>query len=699
MPPQPADRRRLALLAALLVVLAAAQGAELPPLVSSRPGNVHALLLTDCAKYQDWQTIAGAFAWRESGQPGSITRVANCNEKDRGNYSQAMLAYVDTHMAPEAAYNAELKDWYAAYNKPTAVQDWLAHNPAPPEEWLLLLDADMLLRRPFLPEHFNLSKGWAVAGHYDYMKGVTNDLALRHIPQIPPRNDTLAGPAGRRGDVVGAPYFMRVDDARALAPLWHEYTVRVRNDSLAYKDSGDAAAEGKVGERIWIAEMYGYAFGAAVSGLWHKWGEDFMLYPGYTPSVVPRNIHYGLLYHIDDWSWDKHWYFAFDVHKCPPWNLGVDKPQEGVFPPPPHPDALQSKDYLTEYRDLLAVHTMALINAAVCDYHRRNCPAGEQLEEVCGKAERLYADVKASLTHIEELWDCVDHNAECKGWAERGECKSSERYMREHCAVSCGRCTPRGAFVPKPERDAARDAARADAGRAAEAAAAAAGAGAAAASPVASPAAGVDGRAEAGAGAAAGAGAGAAAGGGDSEEDTIGDLLHQVKAERERSAAKEEGAAAAEGQLQQGQQQQEQQQQAAAEAAASPLPLITPVEDDSGGAGATHDHAATAAAVLAAAVASHPQAGSQGAQQAGGGAAGGFQSRAAGRFENLLTPRAGAGGGGGGGGGSVPALRVEVALFGAAVVALLALVALRGRRQGWSLPGLPRHAKDRHLSE
>jgi hypothetical protein len=72
-----------------------------PELISSRPGNVRALLLTDCAKYQDWQTIAAAFAWRESGQPGSITRVANCNEKDRANYPQAMLDYVDTHMAPE----------------------------------------------------------------------------------------------------------------------------------------------------------------------------------------------------------------------------------------------------------------------------------------------------------------------------------------------------------------------------------------------------------------------------------------------------------------------------------------------------------------------------------------------------------------------------------------------------------------------
>ena len=39
---------------------------------------------------------------------------------------------------------------------------------------------------------------------YWYMDGVANDLALRHIPEVPPRNDTLAGPYGRRGDQVAA---------------------------------------------------------------------------------------------------------------------------------------------------------------------------------------------------------------------------------------------------------------------------------------------------------------------------------------------------------------------------------------------------------------------------------------------------------------------------------------------------------------
>lgn len=42
--------------------------------------------------------------------------------------------------------------------------------------------------------------GWAVAAYFGYMKGTENELALRHVPEILPRNDTLAGAVvGQRG--------------------------------------------------------------------------------------------------------------------------------------------------------------------------------------------------------------------------------------------------------------------------------------------------------------------------------------------------------------------------------------------------------------------------------------------------------------------------------------------------------------------
>jgi hypothetical protein len=59
---------------------------------------------------------------------------------------------------------------------------------------------------------------------------------------------------------------------------------------------------------------------------------------------VPRVLHYGLLFEVQHkagkWSWDKHWYHGFDVHKCPPWDLSAEHPLEGLFPMPPGPNDL-----------------------------------------------------------------------------------------------------------------------------------------------------------------------------------------------------------------------------------------------------------------------------------------------------------------------------------------------------------------------
>jgi hypothetical protein len=42
-------------------------------------------------------------------------------------------------------------DVYSAYNKPVAVIDWLAKTQVE-EDYVLVLDADMIMREPFLPE-------------------------------------------------------------------------------------------------------------------------------------------------------------------------------------------------------------------------------------------------------------------------------------------------------------------------------------------------------------------------------------------------------------------------------------------------------------------------------------------------------------------------------------------------------------------
>lgn len=43
----------------------------------------------------------------------------------------------------------------------------------------------------------------------------------------------------------------------------------------------------------------------------------------------------------------------------------------------------QKQDFISIYRDLISIETVAMLNAAFCDYHIKHCPASEQLVTVC----------------------------------------------------------------------------------------------------------------------------------------------------------------------------------------------------------------------------------------------------------------------------------------------------------------------------
>ena len=138
----------------------------------------------------------------------------------------------------------------------------------PEEDYILVIDADMIMRSPFFPKQLGVSPGmlgdvcpcrkrfsmavlaglwpqttwspeiavvlqrlmlrlllrsrsssdgtnpqspvcdtgWAVSAFFGYLKGVQNELALKHVPHVKPRNDSLAGPVGRMSDMVSHPH-------------------------------------------------------------------------------------------------------------------------------------------------------------------------------------------------------------------------------------------------------------------------------------------------------------------------------------------------------------------------------------------------------------------------------------------------------------------------------------------------------------
>ena len=48
---------------------------------------VHILYVTDCTSYSDWQSVAFAFSFRNSGQKGHATRVMCCTDEEKQKYN------------------------------------------------------------------------------------------------------------------------------------------------------------------------------------------------------------------------------------------------------------------------------------------------------------------------------------------------------------------------------------------------------------------------------------------------------------------------------------------------------------------------------------------------------------------------------------------------------------------------------------
>jgi peptidyl serine alpha-galactosyltransferase len=157
---------------------------------------------------------------------------------------QELLEMGPTHLAPSLETNPHNGDYYPAYNKPLAVIDFL-EKAEPEEEWLVILDTDMILREPIvcpgakgaeaegLPPALTMpcKRGQPISQYYDCVVGAANELAARHIPEIPPRNNTDGSlPYDRRADMVGGMFVVHKDDMKQYMHDWLAYTEKVRFD-------------------------------------------------------------------------------------------------------------------------------------------------------------------------------------------------------------------------------------------------------------------------------------------------------------------------------------------------------------------------------------------------------------------------------------------------------------------------------------
>ncbi|KAK8710271.1 hypothetical protein V6N13_145604 [Hibiscus sabdariffa] len=310
--------------------------------------KIHTLFSTECTSYFDWQTVGFMHSFHLSGQPGNITRLLSCTDEELKNYKGHDLA--PTHYVPSMSRHPLTGDWYPAINKPAAVVHWLNHVDID-AEYIVILDADMILRGPITPWEFKAARGRPVSTPYDYLIGCDNELAKLHT-----RHPEAC-------DKVGGVIIMHIDDLREFALLWLLKTEEVRADKAHYATN----ITGDIFESGWISEMYGYSFGAAELNLRHLISSEILIYPGYVPEpgVKYRVFHYGLEFKVGNWSFDKaKWREADVVNNC--WS---------TFPDPPDPSTLEQTDESLLQRDLLSIECARTLNEALRLHHkRRNCP-------------------------------------------------------------------------------------------------------------------------------------------------------------------------------------------------------------------------------------------------------------------------------------------------------------------------------------
>ena len=401
-------------------------------------------------------SIALFHSHKHSGQSGGITRLLACSKDQLKTYQGLDIGPTFVHHN----HRADERMNYAAFNKPASVKYWV-HSGAVPAgvEYVMQLDADMLIHRPLDPVFMGVKPGTVVSAPYDYLIGT--HTALPDVFGV--KNKHLQAR-------VGGVHVFHITDLTRIAPLWLNFTERVRDFACReperyYElaspnaDRNDHSQEGKGRRRqfMWMVEMYGYVFGAAEAGVpKHIVARDLMRYTGdVNMAPGPYIIHYGIDWQVKwkdgggvdrEYDFNKLLYLTLDPPSCPRW----------FFPLPPFSDQNETVGAAAKpYRDALCGKQIRDFNVALCGYYSRHCQRPPQCPPPDGEVARTQQQRDGHETV------CVDLTQNCLSWARMGECDNNPGFMAGECAQSCGKCDakrhPR-ALIGAPDRTCQDDA-------------------------------------------------------------------------------------------------------------------------------------------------------------------------------------------------------------------------------------------------
>jgi hypothetical protein len=153
----------------------------MPPAITMHgSANLHTVFTCECNNKQfDWFAVGVYESFRKSGMKGSITRLLACTDADLREYAGLELGPTFVH--PNYRHNPVNGDVSASYNKPASVMHF-SREANFTEEFILFIDADMVLSRPIDPVALGAKKGTVVSEYVPYMIGTQNEMAANFLP-------------------------------------------------------------------------------------------------------------------------------------------------------------------------------------------------------------------------------------------------------------------------------------------------------------------------------------------------------------------------------------------------------------------------------------------------------------------------------------------------------------------------------------
>ena len=132
--------------------------------------SLHVVFSAECNDAMTWQSIGLFHSFKAVGQRGNITRLLACSDEQLATYRGLDVGPTFVHHNMRFGHPLIDETGYPSYNKPASVMFFL-QNVDVREDFIALLDTDMLLRVPLDPLALGARRGVVVSAEYSYLVG------------------------------------------------------------------------------------------------------------------------------------------------------------------------------------------------------------------------------------------------------------------------------------------------------------------------------------------------------------------------------------------------------------------------------------------------------------------------------------------------------------------------------------------------